>query len=248
MSWTSKPTKLAALALALGAAGAATAGTIVVRSAGPSARDFPPGKALSTGKVTLRAGDSLVLLDGRGTRTLSGPGSFALGASETASAAPSALGALLRNTGARQVRTGAVRGVGNVSAKSPNLWYVDTSKSGTVCLADATRPMLWRQTMTAPATMMLTRAGEGKSANVSFAAGQSIRPWPTGDMPIVEGADYRLQSAGMPQPMNIRFAMVGSSAAALDDLGAALIRKGCNGQLDLLIDTAIAAAPGPGTG
>lgn len=247
MSWTSKPTKLAALALALGAAGAATAGTIVVRSAGPSARDFPPGKALSTGKVTLRAGDSLVLLDGRGTRTLSGPGSFALGASETASAAPSALGALLRNTGARQVRTGAVRGVGNVSAKSPNLWYVDASKSGTVCLADASRPMLWRRTMTDPAAMTLTRASDGKSVNLAFAAGQSIRPWPVGDMPIAEGVEYRLRASGT-QPANIRFAMLGKNTAALDDLGAALIRKGCNEQLDLLVDTATAATASASAG
>ena len=73
-------------ALAIASATAATAGTIVVASAGPSSKTYPPGKSLADGsKVTLRAGDALTILDGRGTSVLKGPGTFATSAVATAS-------------------------------------------------------------------------------------------------------------------------------------------------------------------
>jgi hypothetical protein len=98
---------LAALALSLG--GAALAETIVVKSAGPSAKAYPPGKSIAdNSKVSLKAGDSVTILDGRGTRILKGPGMFATTAT---TATGSNFNALLRNTGTRQVRTGAVRSV-----------------------------------------------------------------------------------------------------------------------------------------
>src|SRR5262245_7287326 len=63
-----------ALALALGLAGGAAAQTIVVSSSGPSARTYPAGKTLAAGsRIVLAAGDTLTVLDSRGTRVLRGP-------------------------------------------------------------------------------------------------------------------------------------------------------------------------------
>ena len=69
-------------AAALIAATAATAAVLVVRSSGPSAGAYPPGKALpETHMLQLKASDTIVLLDSRGTRTLQGPGNFSVSAS-----------------------------------------------------------------------------------------------------------------------------------------------------------------------
>ena len=65
----------------------ASAAVLVVRSSGPSAAAYPPGKALPDNHVLkLKATDTIVLLDARGTRSLSGPGNFSV----SASAAPAA--------------------------------------------------------------------------------------------------------------------------------------------------------------
>lgn len=242
MSWINTYLKVAAAALALGAAGSAVAGTIVVRSSGPSARAYPPGKAVAGTQVALKAGDSLVVLDGRGTRTLTGPGNFTVGAGASGAAAPSAIGALLRNTGARQVRTGAVRGTGGTTtARATSLWYVDASKSGAFCLAETSRATLWRPGMTQPETLTLTRAADGKKVPLAFAAGQSLRPWPVAELPLADGAEYWVNGAGWAKPTKLQFTTLGSAQLPLDDLGAALIGKGCTAQLDLLVDTATTA-------
>ena len=82
MSWINSFAKPAVATLSLFVAGATLAETIVVKSVGPSARAYPPGKSIAdNSKVALKAGDSLTILDGRGTRVLKGPGSFATTAS-----------------------------------------------------------------------------------------------------------------------------------------------------------------------
>ena len=70
---------LAAASAALLASTSAAAAVLVVRSSGPSAAAYPPGKALpDTHMLKLKASDTVVLLDSRGTRTLRGPGSFSV--------------------------------------------------------------------------------------------------------------------------------------------------------------------------
>lgn len=237
MSWTSKSLKTAAVTLALGAAGAALAGTIVVRSSGPSSGLYPPGRQIAAKAVTLREGDTLILLDGRGTRTLSGAGVYQLGVTSGPAPAGSALGALIRNTGARQVRTGAVRGAGSSPIKTPNLWYVDTARSGTICVADANRAALWRADMTQPATLTLKGAG-GKTVPVTFAAGQSVRAWPAAELPIVDGSEYWVNGPGWDKPTALKVAVVGASTTAADEVAGALIARGCSAQVDLLVEAA----------
>jgi hypothetical protein len=51
-----------AAAVALTVATASSAAVLVVRSSGPSARNFPPGKSLAdNGKIALKANDTLVV-------------------------------------------------------------------------------------------------------------------------------------------------------------------------------------------
>jgi len=240
LSWINPIKTFAGVALALGFAGTAVAGTIVIRAEGPSKAIYPAGKALS-GRVALRPGDTLVVLDAKGTRTLKGPGTIDLAAASTA-APPSALIALIRNTGARQVRTGAVRGANTGAAASPNLWYVDAARGGTVCLPDLSRATVWRAAMTDPVTMTLTRTSDGKAVPLVFAAGQSVRSWPIVDFPISEASEYRLSGPGLSKPVSIRFAQVALADDAPDAVASALISKGCNGQLDMLVAAGSAPA------
>ncbi|MEO7178433.1 MAG: hypothetical protein ABIW83_06285, partial [Allosphingosinicella sp.] len=84
MSWgpskgVGRPLLAAALLIT---ASAATADILVVRSSGPSAKSFPPGRRLpESARISLKTSDQLIVLDGRGTRIIRGPGTFTAGAS-----------------------------------------------------------------------------------------------------------------------------------------------------------------------
>jgi hypothetical protein len=229
LSLIKSASKLAVLATGLIATGA-MAGTIVVRATGPSAALYKPGTAITATSVTLKPGDTLVLLDAKGTRTLSGAGAHSL-ASGSAAVAPSALGALIRSSGARQVRTGAVRGGLTGPAKSPNLWYVDASRGGTVCVAE-TGTNVWRPDMTSAAAYSIWSGG--KSVPLDFAAGQSVRAWPA-ELPLTVGAKYKI-AAPNGAPVEIIVQPVGMPGESADAVGATLIAKGCTRQLDQLVE------------
>ncbi len=241
MSWT-KGARVLLFAIGMATASSALAGTIVIRASGPSARSYPPGRSLADGqKIALRAGDTMTLLDTRGTRTLSGPGSFDVGASARAAAAPSALAALIGNAGARQARTGAVRGGEGGPMKPTSLWYIDVAHGGTVCVKDLTRATLWRGDMATPAT--LTIAQGGQSVPVAFAAGQALRAWPAA-LPLATATDYRLSLGVAARATSVRLVMLDTKSDAPEDVAAALLARGCQAQLDLLVE---AGKPTPDT-
>ena len=56
----------------------ASAVPLVVRAQGPTVGTLKPGSELSTDKLRLKAGDSVTILDEKGTRTFQGPGTFRL--------------------------------------------------------------------------------------------------------------------------------------------------------------------------
>lgn len=219
-------------ALTMFTAGTALAGTIVVASAGPSSKSFPPGKSLTDGsKVTLKAGDALTILDGRGTSVLKGPGIFATSAVATAS--NSTLTALMRNTGKRIGRTGAVRG----SGQPPSLWLIDPSISGTMCVPDAQSVKFWRPRSEQAATMTVTRVSDGKSMPLTFKVGFSEAAWSAADMPLDFNARYRVSGDGIGTPATLQFADLGPNAAGIETTISSLVRMGCNAQLKRLVDT-----------
>lgn len=242
--------KTAALALALLVApsGVALAETIVVKSGGPSAGSYPPGRKIADNSmVTLKAGDMLTLLDGRGTRTLKGPGSFnTSAASASASDTRTTLAGLLGTQKVRRARTGAVRGgAGEGKApRSPNLWYVDISRSSTVCVPDAANVQLWRPDLMNAVNVTARDAGTGRSAVVPFDKGQFRANWPA-SLPVTEGSQYQLSWSGLKNPVAIRFALMDAGGEGLESMASALISQGCQAQLDLLVETVALPDPKP---
>lgn len=237
MSWVQNKLRArhVAAAFILLSAGAASADILVVRSTGPSAKSFPPGKSLpESGSITLKQNDSLIVLDGRGTRTLRGPGTFSPGG-PSAAAARSSLSALTGTGQQRRARIGAVRSVAAIP-RSPSIWHVDIAKSSTICLADPAKVQLWRADAAQPATLTITRSGDPRPQTLQWAAGESTIAWPAA-VPIAESAAYQLSWAGAGVPTTLKFRRLSARPAGLEEMASSLIQNGCEAQLDLLIDT-----------
>ena len=234
---------LAACALTAAMAGAAIAGPVVVRAIGPSARNYPAGKQLpDNAQLALKAGDTLVLLDSRGTRTISGPGNFPAVATGMRAGTAQTAARILANTGTSERRGGAVRG-GIPSAtqtRSPNLWLVDLSKSGTVCVADPAAVRVWRANADKAADVKISSASG--AGTIALAPGATIGAWPK-SLPVKDGAEYTMTTDGM-APAIIKFATV-PAPTSMEDTASQLIAKGCKTQLDLLIAT---TSPGGNAG
>jgi hypothetical protein len=214
----------------LATASAAFADILVVRSIGPSSASYPPGKRLpDNARLTLKASDQLMLLDGRGTRMLRGPGIFAAGSApqQVASAQP-----VLQ----RRARIGAVRGVEAGTLRPPSLWHADIAQDETFCLADPPALTLWRRDTAAALPITVTRVSDGATSRILFEAGASTAAWPA-DLPLADGAHYRLTRPDVAQPTLIALRGLGRTPAALQDLASSLIAAGCNAQLDLLVET-----------
>lgn len=223
---------LVAASAALLTSTAATAAVLVVRSSGPSAPAYPPGKALPDNHVLkLKASDTIVLLDARGTRTLQGPGSFGVSANSAPVTTTASAG-----TSARRVRLGAVRGTGTRS-----VWQADLGRSGNVCVANPADLGLWRPDASGEARAVLTDSASGKFAEVAFAAGQSIAPWPS-TLPASSGT--RIAVTGLGAPTDITLRVLAPVPTGLEAMAQGLIRADCEAQLDVLIDTFSARSEG----
>jgi hypothetical protein len=222
---------LAAASAALLASTSATAAVLVVRSSGPSAAAYPPGKALpDTHKLNLKASDTVVLLDSRGTRTLRGPGSFSVSASAAPTVASNTAG-----TSARRVRLGAVRGAGTRS-----VWQAELDRSGNVCVANPSELTLYRGDASKPADVTLTDAS-GKKANVHFDANQSDAAWPA-TLPVTSGS--KINVSGLSAPATLTLRVLSPVPSGLEGMAQSLIRADCQAQLDVLINTFSARSEG----
>jgi hypothetical protein len=205
----------------------AAANVLVVRSTGPSAAAYPPGRSLPDNvRLTLRAGDAVIVLGAGGTRAFRGPGVF------SPSAAAQAGGPTLAN--GQRARIGAVRSAGIVP-HSPTIWHVDVTQSGTFCLSSASHVMLWRPDSSGPATLTITGAG-GAPRNVRWAAGQATVAWPAA-IPIANGASFNIAQSGVAVPTQVTFRMLAHEPADMQSVASALIDNGCQGQLDVLVET-----------
>jgi hypothetical protein len=216
----------------LASAGAAAADILVVRSTGPSAKSFPPGKRLAeTARITLKPADQLTVLDGRGTRTLRGPGTFTAGAQAGGTRSASAAPALTE----RRARIGASRGPGE-ELRPPSIWHVDVARSSTICVADAGNVTLWRADSAKPLTLVITRLGDGATRKLTWEAGESTIGWPA-DFAPADGAAFRLSAGGATAPTSLTFRRLPQKPAGLEDMASSMIRNNCTAQLDLFIDT-----------
>lgn len=236
MSWVPNKKKLfLAALLVVSGAGTAAADVLVVRASGPSAKNFPAGKAIAdNARITLKANDSLVVLDSRGTRTLRGPGTFSPSGPAQANTR-SAIASVATGT-TRRARIGAVRSVGaNATVRPANLWQIDVAKSSNICIVDPASLTLWRADAAKPVELTLT-GSDGRNKKVNWAAGQATLAWPT-DLAMADGAGYRLSWPGAAKPTELKFRTLPAKPGGLEEMASSLIQNGCEAQLDVLIET-----------
>lgn len=242
MLWTDTKVRRGALALALlaGLGGTALAETLVVRSGGPSAKSYPAGKALAANaRITLQAGDTLTVLDSKGTRTLRGPGTFDAEAGAGVRASTS-LANLVSTQNRRRARTGAVRvpkGALAGPARPPNIWHVDVTRSATMCVANPGTVQLWRPKIEGPLVVAVKDETTGKSSEIAFRAGYQEVSWPVSTLPVTEGSRFTLSVPGAAEPSKIRFTLVNADGADLVGVYRALETHGCAAQRDLMVES-----------
>lgn len=227
MSWVPNSSFLRRALLAaafLSPAGTAAANVIIVRSSNPSYR---AGQSLpDNARLTLRAGESVMVLASGGTRTFRGPGTFA---ANGAAGGP----VLAADANGRRARVGAVRDAGIVP-RGPTIWHVDVTQSGTVCLTSASNVMLWRPDASAP--VRYTVAGPGGARTLNWGAGEPTHGWPRG-APVANGATYTFSQPGVAVPVTITFRLLASEPRDVQGVAEALIANGCQGQLDVLVES-----------
>jgi prepilin-type processing-associated H-X9-DG protein len=237
MSWGRNAFFAAALTgAALATATAAQAG-VVVAASGPSAKNYPVGRKLADNEpIVLQAGDAITVLDQRGTRVLRGAGSYTL-AQQAGPSKSGTFAVLTRQRSAQRMRTGAVRaGDSGGPVTSPNLWYVDVGRSGTLCLANTDDVRLWRPTTEGQATYAIRPTAGGAPANVAFADGEMLAAWNTASLPVSDGSSFVISRAGSPDQA-VTFRVLGQVPSDPEGLAQKLIESGCMTQLDLMAST-----------
>ena len=201
--------------------GPAFSKALVVRSAGPSAKAYPPGRALpDSAKISLQPGDSVTILGPGSKRTLRGPGTFT-----TASGDAQAM------TASKRARFGAMR-TGDL-ALNPSPWNLDVTQSGTMCIG-ASGLQMWRPN-SEEAVQLNISAGDGPATTVAWPAGKSTLAWP-GAIKIADGSEYQLAFAGGTTSERVKFAVLPAIPEGITDAAQALIARGCQNQLDVLVD------------
>ncbi|MEP3226941.1 MAG: hypothetical protein ABJO01_13275 [Parasphingorhabdus sp.] len=245
-SWTSGRTfgkAVVGALLLMGVSGTALAQNMVVRSTGPSAKSYPAGKKLASNvRITLKKLDSVTILSKSGTRVLKGPGTFSLGKTASRQSNSSTrFASFINNRGTSRARTGAVRSAGvtavNTAPKNPNLWYLDVTKGGKFCVADANALVLWRPDYTGSATASIVEPNNGAVTQVAWRKGNPLKSWPKSSAPLTNGASYRLIGSNVEKSVEVNFVMLGQAPENLDQAAEMLIANGCQSQLDLLVET-----------
>lgn len=223
--------RAALAALLVTTAASAAADVLVVRSSGPSAKNYQPGQRVADdARLRLQSGDTVVLLDARGTRTFRGPGLF------SPSSAVQAGTHTVAGPDGRRARIGAVRSAGIVPASPTTIWDVDVSQGGTLCLANTSDVRLWRPDASEATELTITGPG-GASQSVEWPAGTATITWPDA-LPLRDGAEYQLNRPGTAVPTRIRVKTLSAPPTDLEAVAEALISNGCPEQLELLVATA----------
>lgn len=234
--------RLAAAALAAAACALAPAAAwagVVVSASGPSAGSFPVGKSIGNNeRIVLRAGDTLTVLDGNGTRVLRGAGSYTL-SQQAGPSKRTQFANLTQRRAASQLTTGAGR-QDDIPPRPQSLWHVDVSHPGTVCVLASERVRLWRPDKDGEATYSLRASGAAAGHAVTFDDGSRLASWDAA-LPIADGASFALSGPGGAGG-TLTFAVLGAAAEEPEALAQQLIEKGCTQQLELLTSETMIAA------
>jgi hypothetical protein len=216
--------KIGAAVFALAISSASVATVLVVRAAGPSAKVYPPGKALpESAKIQLQPGDSVMLLNTNGAKTLRGPGTFAVAST----------GEGLAAAANRRARFSAMRS-GEVPL-NPSPWNLDITQSGKLCVANPAKLTLWRPTK--DDTIKLTIRGGGGEQTLDWPAGKDTIAWPAA-LPVTSGSEYQLSQPDSGDTARVTFVTLANPPADRVGTAQSLIANGCDNQLDVLVDGA----------
>jgi hypothetical protein len=211
----------AAAALALTST-VAIANVVVVKSLGPSAKAYPPGKTFpESATIKLQGGDIVTVLGPASAQTLRGPGNF------------DAKQVTLASASAKRGRFGALRA--SEVAHNPSIWDIDVSQGGKICVTDASKLQLWRPDSEVAMTANI-RSADGKTQQLTWAAGKALTAWPSA-LPIKNG-DYQVEWPDTGETSSLDVVTVPSAPADLVGAAQVLIENGCQKQLDLLVDSA----------
>jgi len=199
---------------------AALANVVVIKSLGPSAKAYPPGKTLpATAKIKLEGGDIVTILGPGSARTFRGPGNFDTSQISLDSAAN------------QRGRFGALR-TGEVP-RSPSIWDIDVTQSGKVCVLAAKKLQLWRpDSETAEAVEI--RAPDGSAQKLSWVQGKALAGWPSA-LPLKQDGKYEIASSERPDKSRVEVVTLDSVPAGLVATAQVLIANGCQNQLNLLV-------------
>ena len=212
----------AAVAVACGST-VGIANVVVVKSLGPSAKAYPPGKTLpESAKISLQGGDVVTVIGPSSAQTLRGPGNFDAKQVALASAA------------GQRGRFGALRAA--EVAHNPSIWDIDVNSGGKVCVADAAKLQLWRADSEAPITVQI-RSADGNTQPLSWAAGKALAPWPAA-LPIKTGAEYSIDWPDGGDSSKLDVVTVQNPPGDLVGAAQVLLANGCQKQLDLLVESA----------
>lgn len=228
-----------ALAGTLFAASSAAMAGVVVKSSGPSSGSYPVGtKIADDATITLKAGDSVTVLTSKGTRVMSGAGTYKVGDRPKATRARFA--ALTRKRAANRVRTGAVRGAtmesGNEPPMNPNLWYVDVSQSGVMCVYDLTAVRLWRPYSEGIATYRVVDTRTQSSIDITFDDGEAIAALDPARMTIAQGTPYTIAGPEGTDTSTVTFVPLSEDYPEAEQLAEVLVERGCMSQVNLLAE------------
>lgn len=212
----------AAAALAL-ISTVAVANVVVVKSLGPSAKAYPPGKTFpETATIKLQGGDIVTVLGPASAQTLRGPGNF------------DAKQMTLASASSKRGRFGALRA--SEIAHNPSIWDIDVSQGGKICVTDASKLQLWRPDSEVEMTATI-RSADGASQPLSWAAGKALTAWPAA-LPIKNGASYQVEWPDTGEKSSLDVVTVASPPTDLVGAAQVLIQNGCQKQLDLLVESA----------
>jgi hypothetical protein len=223
-----------AAAVMLGPSTAANADSIVVRSTGAAAQNFPLGKQLpDDALISLGIDDVVTVLEFGGKRTFRGPGVFSIGSSNLSLSAGGS--GISRMQGSRY--RGSNRHLRNTAGSDQSVWNLSIAHIGNFCVVEGHRLEVWRAHRLA--TQLTIKSTDGRVQTVQWPVGVSKITWPA-DFATTEGTRYWLRIAAGPKWNEVRFRSVPAVSDSLAMAGV-FIDRGCQQQLDLLVSqTAVA--------
>ena len=105
-----------------------------------------------------------------------------------------------------------------------------------MCVTNSVNVQLWRPDSETEVKINI-RSSEGKSQELSWAAGKASTLWPS-SMPIKSGAQYEIEWPETGDKSSVTFVSVPNTPPDLVGAAKVLIENGCQHQLDLLVESA----------